>query len=443
MLAQARVLEATDRVDEIEALVEHFFAGTAPSEDDTETRVTLLLRLAELQTSRPAKAIASLEKASALDPEALGADDRRQLAALYESAGTEGEQVLDNHRALLSADPLYVPSLAALADHAWQSGRLDQAWALYSVLAIAEPSNEPARLFLEAHEVSEGDADPLNVDALKPSRLADGGIGRALELLWEGASSVLADHVPKLDVPAEARISPLGDTPLAQTWAEMLKRLGASKVALVDAEAHEIEAASEPDGVAGTELFCVQYAHPPVILARGESTAIEDAAALRFALGRALHMCGPQGIFAAGLPRARVATLVSATLQAYHPRHSRRKHHQKSEDEIAKLSQELVRKLPRKVGRELSQLFRDHETETFDSRTWRTWIAQGSNRVGLALGGDIWAALVTLLNEDEMEPDALRERVAADPEIRDLVSFAASETYVRSRVGLGHRVSAK
>jgi tetratricopeptide (TPR) repeat protein len=443
VLAQARVLEATDRVDEIEALVEEFFAGSSASDDDIETRVTLLLRLAELQRTRPEKAIGSLERASALDPTALGADDRRQLAALYEAAGTEGDQVLENHRELLATDPLYEPSLAALAHHTWTSGRLDHAWALYQVLQIADPGNEPARLFLEAHEVSAAGNDALNVDALLPKRSADGGVGRVLELLWEGGGSVIADHVARLDVPADARVSPLGDTPLSVAWAEMLKRLGQSKVALVDADKYEIEAVTEPDGVAGSDMFCVQYQHPPVILARQPAAALPDGPALRFALARALYFTGPQSVFAAGLPRLRLATLVSAALQAYHPRHARRKHHHKGEDEVSRLSQELVRKLPRKVGRELGQVFKDHVDEPFDSRAWRSWIAQGGNRVGLAIGGDLRAALETLLSAEDLQPESLRERVAVDAEIRDLVSFAASGTFVRARVGLGCRVSAK
>lgn len=438
VLAQARVFEATDRVDEIEALVEQFFARTGAKGGDTETRVTLLLRLAELQTTRPEKAIASLEMASQLDPEALTADDRRHLAALYDAVGVDSDKVLANHRKLLETDPLYEPSLAALGADAAACGHLEQAWAIYQVLLLAAPEHEAARWFVDAHQtVTEGHA-PLDVNTVLPPRPPDAGIGEALRQLWEGAHTLLAEHLPRLEVPPDARISPLADAPLSRAWSEMLKRLGQSKVALVDAEQFDIEPTEVPDGIAPDAYLVIQYQHPPVILAGAKALGARDEAALRFSLARALHLTGPESIFAAGLRRARLATLVSATLQAYHPRHSRRKHHQKGDDEASKLSQELARKLPRKTGREIGNALKEGEGSTFDSRTWRAWHLRGAHRVGLTLGGDLSSALTALgLDGAALPLDELRQRVTQDAALRDLVFFASSEPYVAARKALG------
>jgi tetratricopeptide (TPR) repeat protein len=454
VLAQARVLEATDRVDEIEPLVERFIQGLDQSPrppgaeggddppDDVGMRIELLLRLAELQESRPEKAVAALERAVKLDPGALDADARKHLADLYDKADITGTRVLQNHLALLRHEPLYVPSLAALAKHYAELADLDRAYALYRVLLMVEPEHDSAKAFLAAHRIFGDNAGEFHFDELVDDPPSDGGVHAALMQLWDGGGPILAEHLPRIEVPPDSRVSPLGDDLLATSWGEMLKRLGQSKVALVDDRGLTLDAAEAPDGAKGNGYFHVRWQQPAIIIAHDRARDTEDPGELRFALGRALYFTRPEAVFATGLRRATLAQLLSATMQAFHPRHGRRKHHQKADSPIVKLSQELARKLPMRVSRQLSQLFKDHEGEAFDSRAWRGWIRRTGNRVGLTLGGDIEAAIRVLVPQTDLSTvERLVAAVKADDELRDLIAFATSESFVAARRQLGFSVA--
>ncbi|MEM9460956.1 MAG: tetratricopeptide repeat protein, partial [Myxococcota bacterium] len=447
VMAQAEVFEATGRVDEIEPLVESFFVARRDEGDDHDERrhrITLLLRLAQLQRSQPAKAAASLEQAAALAPDALGAEERRRLAELYAELDRRDTAAIDNHRRLLEHDPLFVPSLAALALHHAQSGDLDDAHALYRVLALVQPEHAATQAFLDAHEIygepPEGPVSETWLDRLRPPAPPDAGLREALMLLWEGGGSLLAEHLPRLEIPPDARVSPLGEGLVPQAWADLLKRLGQRKVALVDtlalSEEHDDE---RPDGARDGGYFHVRGQNPPVILADGRAWNTDSPGEVHFALGRAIYFTRPEAVFAVGLRRVVLARLLSSTFQAFHPRHMRRRHQARGEeDPVSRFGQELARKLPMKISRRLGNLFKSHEHEAFDSRTWRAWVRRSGNRVGLALSGDLPAAL-RVMNDGDPEPHGpqLREWVQHDGDLRDLMVFAGSRQFAAARRALG------
>lgn len=440
VLAKAEVLEAIGQADAIEDLVESYFEDLdhdVAGSGDVSTRVQLLLRLAEIQRSRPAKAIAALERAAQLDAGALDAERRRELAGLYAEADITDERARTNHAHLLELDPLHIDSLEALASHHASRGDLDRAYALYRVLALRAPDHPQARAFIDAHMVVEDGSGDLDLKTIARPAPPSAGIPEALLALWEGGAAVLGEYLPRVEVPQEARISPLGDDLLAGTWGEVLKRLGQSKVALADDRHLAVNERDVPDAARDAGYFQLHCQHPPVIVALEGARTTEDPARLRFALGRAVFFSRPEAVFAAGLRRIKLAQLLSATLQAFHPRHSRRKHHQKTEDFVARLSQELARKLPMRVSRQLTTLFKEQDSAPFDSRVWRAWVRQGGNRIGLVLGGDIEAALAVVLGE----ADDLQDAVATDDDLRDLVAFASSAAFVDARKRLGYHVA--
>ena len=445
VLARARVLEATDRVDELEPLVETYFAALDEGDENTDdlaVRVELLLRLAELQASHPEKAVTALERASALDPSALDISDRIHLASMYEQAGITGTKVLSNHLKLLEHDPLHEPSLEALATHYTRTESLDRAHSLFDVLRLIDPDHGAAAAFFERyHETGGGLEEPpeLPVTVDIPN---GGGVGTALELLAEGGHSLLAEHLPRLDVPADARISPVGDSTLSRCWSETLKLLQNSKVALVDAARVEHNPADTPDGVVHSGYFEVRWQQPPVVLATEKAQQSDDHDALTFALGRAVYFTRPQAMFATGLRRERLGFLLSATLQAFHPRHSRRKHHQSPDHPVGKLAQELARKLPMKAARKITAEFKDDADAAFSTAQWRGAIARNGNRVGLALCGNLRAA-VTVLAPDAGHGSSLRQAVRGSDELRDLIAFACTKTYVEARGQLGFGVETR
>lgn len=444
VLAQARVLEALDRTEELEPLVETYFAALEDGGEqaDVSVRVELLLRLAELQEAHPEKAVGALERASALDPEALDINDRIHLAAMYEGAGITGTKVLANHAKLLDHDPLHSPSLEALASHFLRVSELDRAHSLFDVLRLLDPEHAGAADFFgRFHEVGGGLDEPAELPVTVD--IPDGGgVGTALELLAEGGQSVLSEHLPRLDVPADARVSPVGDSTLSQCWAETLKLLQKSKVALVDGLRVPHDPADAPDGVVHSGYFEVRWQYPPVILATDKALASTDHDALSFALGRAIYFTRPQAMFATGMRRDRLAHLLSATLQAFHPRHTRRKHHQDAEHPVGKLAQELARKLPMKTARKMTAEFKEHADEPFSTATWRGAIARNGNRVGLALCGNLGAA-VAVLAPEAGHGESLRQAVRASEELRDLIAFACTKTYAEARRQLGFGVEAR
>ncbi len=444
VLAQARVLEATGRADEIEPLVETYFAnlGRRAKGSGIPARVALLLRLADIQRARPAKAIASLEHALELEPTALGSAERKVLAELYERAGTTGPRVIENHAELLATFPLEERSLAALAQHHVELGDHDRAHALYQVLALRSPLHADATAYLSRVRLTTTPGAELDLASVVPGAPADGGVGEALLALLEGGAPLLAEFLPRIDVPPEARVSPLGEGLLAQCWGEVLKRVG-GKVALVAAHAlpdlgERVHAGSHNASDARFEVRCQQ---PPVIVAYDDAFTSTDAGALRFALARALYFTRPDTIFALGLPRPAFAQLISAVLQAFHPRHARRKHHQRAEDEISRFGQELLRKLPMRVSRQLGVLFKDHENEPFDSQQWRAWVRRAGNRVGLVIAGDLAAAIRAVRHSADTPNGAeLVAAVDADDDLRDVMAFAVSASYAAVRRQLGHEV---
>lgn len=442
VLAQARVLEAAGRTDEIEPLVESYFRslGKRTRGPDTAIRVALLLRLGEIQRAHPEKAIAAFEHALELDPAALGPGERVRLAQLYAEAGQSGPRVLANHVELLTHEPLAPDSLAALAEHHVIIGDLERARALFEILALSQPEHPGAAAFFAAHAVVTSGGGELVLDAVVPPAPRDAGITEALLAVLDGGAGLLAEWLPRIDVPPEARISPLGEGLIARCWGEVLKRLGTSKIALVAEHALPSlgEGGPEREDRAWMQTRCQQ---PPIIVAFAPAFASEDAEGLRFGLARALYYGRPEAVFAMGVRRATLAKLLSALLQAFHPRHGRRKHHQRAEDDVGRLSQELLRKLPMRTARQLGTLLKDHEGETFDSQAWRARIRRAGNRVGLAVSGDLAAALRMVTGRDVTPTaDELAARVAADEDVRDLVAFAGSAAYAAVRRQLGYDV---
>ncbi|WP_181197513.1 tetratricopeptide repeat protein, partial [Enhygromyxa salina] len=468
VLAKAQVLEAAGRTDELQPLVSSFLsqleqadaeprgAGAdepAEPDEDLRARVTLLIRLAALQHERaPAEAAASLEQAARLTAQMrqaerseFGLDHRKQLASLYERLSEAGEatgehKVLANHRGLLGHDPLYLPSLRALARHHRAAGELQRARALYSVIALVEPADEDAKQFVADHcETLSGDTHELDIAAVTGELPSDGGVSPALSHLWEAGQNLLGDQLGRLEFDTAARVSPVADSALAKAWREVLRRLGQTKVALVADAALDAREAVEPlPARAWAEARCQL---PPIIIAGPKARDASEAqrGALVFALARALYYTRPEVVLVAGLDRARFSTITSAMLLALHPRHgSRKQAARNASDPLSKLGHELGRKLPIRVARQIGNIFKDHETERFDSRVLRAWVRRAGDRVGLLLSGELETAIEILAGSDG--PSTLSDLVAADADLRALLAFAVSGAYADGRRQLGYVV---
>jgi len=439
--AHVDVLEATSRAEEVELLASAFFerVDDDPStltEAERESRVGLWLKLSEIRDHDPDQATHALEQAAALYPEGLPLSVRRRLAELHKRIGVKGPKVLDNHRALLALDPTSIDSLEAVAQHHVEQGDLLAAHAAYALLAVLAPDHGAAREFLSTHAVDSAHATTVSSAALVAPTPAGAGVPEVLSKLWESGNKVLGPELSKIEFASDARVSPVGESLLARSWGDVLKRLGQTKVALVD----DPSATPPQNGATRPEdsVFFVGCQQPPVIVALPRAHELNDAAALGFALARALHFTRPETVLAVATDKSTFARIMSATLQAFHPRHAARKQaaRTQSDDAVAKLGQELARKLPIRVAREMTAAFEAHGDEPFDSRGFRAWVRRSANRIGLTATGDLGGALKAL----GVAPSEAAERARSDHELRELLAFAISADYVEHRRQLGATV---
>ena len=436
-------------------------AGERVEQDlDLAARVSLLLRLATLQSElAPVEAAASLEDAARLTAKMrkselsdFGLAQRKQLAALYdrlEEAGkvTSEHKVSSNHRGLLQLDPVYLPSLRALARRSRDAKHFQRARALYSIIALLEPESTPegadARAFLaERVEVMGPEPQELDLAAVTGELPNDGGLPSALAQVWEAGQGLLGDVFGRLEFDAKARVSPVGEGMLALAWKDVLRRLGQTKVALVaDAALDGRERTAGDDS--SFDWFEARCQLPPIIIAgkRAREAGEDQRRMLEFMLARALYCSRIEVVMFAGLERSKFSMLTSALLLALHPRHAQRKQLTRSaNDAVSKLGHELGRKLPIRVARQITSDFTDHEAEGFDARELRAWVRRAADRVGLLVCGDLQVAIDALTSTGPLRDRptiGVSDRVAADPDLHALLSFVASGAYADRRRQLG------
>jgi tetratricopeptide (TPR) repeat protein len=430
-----------DRLTDIQNMVLTYFnkvGRTRPADlRETQDRQRLLARLAALEVDHPDRAIRLLERAAELDQQSLSLDARRQLAHLYFAAATDGPQVRVNDEALLTLDPLDERDLASLARHCADNGDRDRAHALYQVLRVAAPAHPEAAAFLGKNDLAQVSNGKLDANSVvdKPSSAA--GVIAAMTQLWEGAAELICEELPRLEISAAAWIEADSDkdTLLWKVWTELGTQMSTQGVRIADA-------ALIPDMVVHGWAD-PRAAHPPIVMVGDAARQAEMAPPLRFVLARALFGCRPASAPIAGLPPHLAASLLAAALQAFHPRHSGRRTRVRDDSDLAaRLAQSFARKLPIRLARQLSALFKDHETDSFDSRDWRTWAHRSGNRVGLCLARNLHVALDVLgLPTDPGERSAaLKARVPHDADLRDLLVFATRPSYVAARKSLGFEV---
>jgi lipopolysaccharide biosynthesis regulator YciM len=432
------------RLAEIETAVLGFFNRVgrtrAPNPVEGLSRQRLLTRLAVLERDRPDHAIRLLERAAELDPAALDLAPRRQLAQLYEAAAIDGPQIHVNDEALLVLDPLDERSLASIARRCVEHGEKDRAHALYQVLRLVAPQHPDAAGFLAKNDLQQVSNGKLDANSVVDKPPAGGGVITAMTQLWEGAAELICDELPKQDISAAAWIEADSDkdTLLWKVWTELGHQLSTAGVRLADA-------AMIPGIEIGDGWTQVRAAHPPIIVVGPAARSAELAPRLRFVLGRALFGSRPACAAILGLSHPQSATVLSAALQAFHPRHTRRARVREDADLATRLAQAFARKLPIRLARQLSALFKEHELEGFDSRDWRSWALRSGQRVGLSLARNLGVALDILgLPQDAAErSNALKARVADDSDLRDLVVFATSPAFAAARKALGFELRSR
>jgi len=424
-----------DTQEDIERLVLMFFnrQGLRSTQGEAEDarRSALLIRLAETQHGHPERAIRLLEKAATLDARGLEVAERRHLTQLYLAANAESDRIRRNYEAILELEPTDTANIRALLDLCLDDGDVDQTLALAGLLRILDPEDAAALALAESITVEVTDRESFDINAILPAQPPSGGMIEAMIQLWRGGAAILCAKLPRLDVTEGAMIRESDDA-FYTTWCDTRTRIGAPPYPLIDAAA---VAADVDDG------WLVPHCQYPPVMVVGPKAKYEEATPhLRFAIGRALFFARPGNILTEALSREQLITVLASILLAFHPRHVHRRDFIRDDDEAThQLAQHLSRKLPLKVSRAIAALLQENAEEGFDSRSWRSWVERGGNRVGLCAAGDLAIALELL--GLPTKPAARAEAIAArldDEELRDLLGFAGSARYAKARKGLGY-----
>ncbi len=447
------VLAAQMQYDDIEPLVLEFFnrqglRSQDPDPAEVASRSALLRRLAESQGSNPERVILLLERAEDLDADGLGLPERKHLARLYFMSGRTDERVANNYEALVALDPTDDEVLTDYAALKHNAGDLDHAHALYSLLVHLNPAHIDARKFLQTHSLTCPEPGKVDIQVVMDPPPPNGGIDEALTLLWKGGGALICKQLPRIDASADQIVPDDAETLLAQSWTLVRDQLSAPRFPLLRASALGLELTNE----SGPCLAQTRCQYPPTILASAEAETTKDGAQLRFALGRSLYFARPATVLGATLPKAALARVLSATLQAFHPRHEARKTvdlptdaSDKAEVEaVNELSEALGRALPSKISEKLRTLFATHRDEVFDSREWKAWLLHSGNRAGLCLAGELTGPLRAFGYDGESTQGGRQIRAACqqDAALRDLLAFAGSRQFVEARRELGFQVAA-
>jgi tetratricopeptide (TPR) repeat protein len=423
--------EAQGRPQEAVTLLEEF-VRSRPIPKDAQTRrlraelYTILARLFG-GLGQLDRAIAAMERRVSIQEDEKA---RHKLAELYKQQPKQSQHALANHR-VLARNIENVDSLRALAAASAASAQY-RAYCIYRTLEVMGQIDDRGQQFLseytppslETHQTYGGEFSDADRAALLT---APGAVmlREVFKALYDASSVLLnRDLVSDYQVTTEMRVSPVEKTDLARVFTACSRALGLKATALY-----------RLDGPAADSIKVTATARPALLV---PANIAEDypAARLRFALGRALELTQPDAIFAASMDRSEFAQMLTAVLRAFHPRHMRRRG---LTEGVRDLAEHYRKSFPYRVTRRLGDLFREHPQQSFDSGAWRQAVMMSANRAGLVLCGDVQVAMHQLRKEDPALdgiaafPDAIRQ----SPFVRDLLTFAASDSFYVCRVKLG------
>jgi hypothetical protein len=188
-------------------------------------------------------------------------------------------------------------------------------------------------------------------------------------------------------------------------------------------------------------LLCLPVGAKPFQIVIGDGlVSTQDDVARRFALARAMKVCGAHCSALIRVPPADLRIYLDALLHALSPAHPAPEMEAERLDEITK---RLQRFLPRKEEAELKRLAEEVDAGgAIDVEALASAAATWGDRVALLAVGDLAAALRgvawSLGQKDAPEdPEAKRAWLRENPAARDLVAFALSDAYVEARKRCG------
>ncbi|MGZ3422769.1 MAG: hypothetical protein ACXVEE_33225 [Polyangiales bacterium] len=431
-----KILETDEADDEIRARLVRVYVSLGDADMAIEThqervlraadavaRRTRLIELAHLldeQANDPDRALKALEQARSADLSDLVA-----LSALAEFHTKHGrpeavaaalDQAIEDLRRRASEDPGDLALLEQLVKIFELRGRAESVRATRAV--IAGLRGEPSELVGAEDAATISDVDPF----LCPPEITD-----ALRAFLAKTGDAIEKSIP-VDLRA-LKAAKLGTTN------PVLK-------AKIDAVARGF-GLPDPDVVISRAmpLLCLPVGAKPFQIVIGDGlVAAQDDVARRFALARAMKVCGAHCASLIRVPPPDLKIYLDALLHALSPAHAAPEMEAERLDEITK---RLQRFLPRKEEVELKRLAEAVDaTGALDVEALASAASTWGDRVALLAIGDLAAALRGVAwslgqKDAPTDPEEKRTWLRENPAARDLVAFALSDAYVEARKRTG------
>jgi tetratricopeptide (TPR) repeat protein len=431
-----KILETDETDDEIRARLVRVYVSLGDADmaiethqervrgaNDPVTRRTRLIELAHLldeQANDPDRALKALEQARSSDLSDLVA-----LSALAEFHTKHGrpeavaaalDQAIEELRRRAADDPGDLALLEQLVKIFELRGREQSVRATRAV--IAGLRGETTDMVGAEDAASIPDVDPF----LCPPEITD-----ALRAFLAKTGDAIEKSIP-VDLRA-LKAAKLGTTN------PVLK-------AKIDAVARGF-GLPDPDVVISRAmpLLCLPVGAKPFQIVIGDGlVATPDDTARRFALARAMKVCGAHCSALIRVPPADLKVYLDALLHALSPAHPAP---DMEAERLEVITKRLQRFLPRKEEAELKRLAEEVDAAgAIDVEALSSAAATWGDRVALLAIGDLAAALRgvawSLGQKDAPEDlEAKRAWLRENPAARDLVSFALSDAYVEARKRCG------
>jgi tetratricopeptide (TPR) repeat protein len=377
--------------------------------------------LAEL--NRPAEAIASYRRALDLDP-----GDEIARVALADVLSRDRAKYLEakaEHRWLLHQDAGRADSYRTLLRIFLDEQQNDRAYCAVAVLAFLDPDDEAAsKVHAELRQrLSAGPTRPLNPELREKLLVHPDARGPLTAVL-----RVIGDHLDKV-VAWPSALYPLqrgnrlkAEHPTRQLCDRLTADLGCGELVVYSGRESEL---------------VVLPTLPPTLVVGPDALVKQAEPAQRFLLGRLIGAMPERSHLMTLVDPSVLADAVGAAIRLAHP--GAMVTVGRTETELQK---RLSKFLPRKARKQLEEIQPGAWCAPADGGAeWLRSLIASADRAGLALAGDIEAALVAAARlegtTDGKGPRSISNQVLETPALADLCVFAVSDELFRLRNALG------
>jgi hypothetical protein len=336
----------------------------------------------------------------------------RELISRLESKPERTLDLVSACRRLVKLKPGDTWALKRLHEAASRDGNVAYAMAVEHVLGLFDSYEPVAPPSLKSQ--------PEHPDAVRAMLFRDNHTagGKALKIVWEGASHVFRRDPSTYGVTGLERV-PLGaPTPLARAYSEAARAMGLTRTPMFQRRS------------VGSVTVSLALLSPPALILSGDVQ--EDTPTLRFYIGSMLASAWSEHVLLFGAGEGPIRSVLQALLIAFGPPRTG-----KNPQAVANLAEVLWESIPASGQRQLRQLC--DRPELIEYQAVAAAARRVQRRAGLYCSGDFGLSLRQLMLQENLghEPpktlDQFAVLCAKQPSVADLVRLATSPEYAEVR----------